>query len=424
MILEKNKYILGPYNMKDLYEYDNYNDFIYQPGYLIYRIHNLVTDKSYIGDTDVHIYYRFYENGKFPTHYENYLNGCNKHLYNSMRKYGLNNFELGIIYLDKYDYDLEEKFIALYDSFYNGYNETINGKGFGPKCLEGRVWVHKTDELRLVKESELDYFYNLGFELGFTQAHNFNKTMVNNGTELKYVSDNELQDYINLGYELGAGDLNHTTQGYTCIHKDDINRVVSNESVSDFINEGWKLGKNYGANEGKISVVKDDIQYYIDPSELGHYIGLGFRRGLKLVPMEGRTRIEKDGEYKIVDIEGVNEYLDNGWTIWSSTRGLIKIYKDDELKYINPSELDKYESDGWTQGDPSILGFIRIINKSNERLVIYPSDENILYYAKQGYARGNKWITAQELWYYPEYKHLFTQELIDELTTSGMFDLE
>lgn len=56
----------------------------------------------------------------------------NLHMYNSMRKYGIDNFEMTVLESDVDVCDLDERemyYIEKYDTFKNGYNSTLGGGG-------------------------------------------------------------------------------------------------------------------------------------------------------------------------------------------------------------------------------------------------------------------------------------------------------
>ena len=93
----------------------------------IYCIKNLINNKCYIGQSQ-DIMYRWRREKMF-------LNGdataWNAHLQNAWKKYGEENFSFSIIEecpIDKLD-EREIFWIAYFDSFNNGYNNTIGGSG-------------------------------------------------------------------------------------------------------------------------------------------------------------------------------------------------------------------------------------------------------------------------------------------------------
>ncbi len=92
----------------------------------IYKIINKENGKVYIGCTIYTLKKRF----------EEHLYRCLKtdiptKLYNSMRKYGTENFEIELIEECDLDciYETEKKYIEIYDSYNNGLNSTYGGEG-------------------------------------------------------------------------------------------------------------------------------------------------------------------------------------------------------------------------------------------------------------------------------------------------------
>lgn len=92
---------------------------------VIYKITNLVNHKVYIGQTIQGFDKRY--SGRL----ENRIH--NKYLSRSIKKYGIENFEIIKIYdvaFSKEELDIKEKhYIQLFDSFNNGYNLDLGGSG-------------------------------------------------------------------------------------------------------------------------------------------------------------------------------------------------------------------------------------------------------------------------------------------------------
>jgi group I intron endonuclease len=92
----------------------------------IYKIINKINSKIYIGCTVTSLGKRYYEHlyRCFKTDYKSKL-------YNSIKKYGEENFTIELIEecdIDKI-YEIEKKYIKQYDSFKNGLNSTLGGEG-------------------------------------------------------------------------------------------------------------------------------------------------------------------------------------------------------------------------------------------------------------------------------------------------------
>ena len=92
----------------------------------IYKITNLISGKCYIGQSR-HVERRFnaHKNKPFDLNSESY----DYPLYRAIRKYGLENFKFEVIEecsVDKLN-ELERKYIKVFDSFLNGYNQDEGG---------------------------------------------------------------------------------------------------------------------------------------------------------------------------------------------------------------------------------------------------------------------------------------------------------
>jgi hypothetical protein len=109
---------------------------------IIYKITNSVNGKVYIGqttrnfykrynygaDNDIERIYKYHKKFK-----ENNYGSYNKHLLESFEKYGLENFKINKYFdiaFTQEELDIKEiMYIQLYDSYKNGYNNTIGGQG-------------------------------------------------------------------------------------------------------------------------------------------------------------------------------------------------------------------------------------------------------------------------------------------------------
>jgi group I intron endonuclease len=92
----------------------------------IYKITNKVNNKVYIGCTVTSLEKRYYEHiyRCFKTDYKSKL-------YNSIKKYGEENFEIELIEECEISkiYEIEKNYIEQYNSFQDGLNSTFGGEG-------------------------------------------------------------------------------------------------------------------------------------------------------------------------------------------------------------------------------------------------------------------------------------------------------
>jgi group I intron endonuclease len=92
----------------------------------IYKIVNTINNDVYIGCTINSLKHRFNEHL-----YRCYKTDYKSKLYNSIKKYGQENFIIELIEVCDISviYETEKKYIKLYDSFNNGLNATLGGEG-------------------------------------------------------------------------------------------------------------------------------------------------------------------------------------------------------------------------------------------------------------------------------------------------------
>jgi group I intron endonuclease len=92
----------------------------------IYKIINEINNKIYIGCTVTSLEKRYYEHL-----YRCFKTDSKSKLYNSIKKYGKENFTIELIEECEISniYKIERKYIKQYDSFKNGLNSTLGGEG-------------------------------------------------------------------------------------------------------------------------------------------------------------------------------------------------------------------------------------------------------------------------------------------------------
>lgn len=92
----------------------------------VYVITNKINGKKYIGCTERELRLRWNK------HIYKMNEGSQCALHKAIRKYGKDNFEINLLEVYKSKLDMlvgEIKYIEMYNTYYNGYNETLGGEG-------------------------------------------------------------------------------------------------------------------------------------------------------------------------------------------------------------------------------------------------------------------------------------------------------
>lgn len=187
----------------------------------IYKITNLINGKCYIGQTSRTIEERFKQHLKDSKKEER----INYPLYRAFNKYGLNNFE--IIEIEKCEIEkLNERevyWIDYYNSFYDGYNQTLGGEGSSTLNLDEKEVIKKYEELRTL--SKVANFYKCSSDSikiildknNFVITSSFHHTKNNAKTILQYSMNGTLlnifQSYIEVGDWLLENKLSNASNG-------------------------------------------------------------------------------------------------------------------------------------------------------------------------------------------------------------------
>lgn len=171
--------------------------------YHIYKITNLKNNKIYIGKTINSV------EDRFKRHLNDALSErLDTHLARAIRKYGKENFiveELEDIQdLEKLN-DREIYWIAFYNSYEKGYNETIGGDG-------GNTYSKKTpEELEIIKEK----LRKTKMGSNNPNARPVKIKNIETGEELHFGSAAKVRDYFNYGnHNFVTRRCNHTC---TCL---------------------------------------------------------------------------------------------------------------------------------------------------------------------------------------------------------------
>lgn len=161
------------YNEKEIYEFQNTTN-------IIYRIMNLINNKVYIGQTINTFNIRYGKNKKEGVAAERVLEVYekseqkNRHLYNSLKKYGTDNFKVEILKrgltVDELNY-WEEFYIALYNSTDNRYGYNYKKGGENQERVQDYLDVKQSLFDKIQNEKYVDYMDKMLIKLEEKQVN-------------------------------------------------------------------------------------------------------------------------------------------------------------------------------------------------------------------------------------------------------------
>lgn len=144
----------------------------------------------------------------------------------------------------------------------------------------------------------------------------------------------------------------------THMHKDGKCKMIPNDEVGEYLQNGWERGRIFNSSKGKIRIYKNDINLMIPGEMLQIYLDNGWNRGFsesikKLHSKKGFIHIYRCNESKMIPESDIKEYLQNGWSvgfIGNKTKGKIWVHDESNEKQINENEMNEYLQNGWKKG--------------------------------------------------------------------------
>ena len=269
---------------------------------VIYKITNTQNNKSYIGRK------RIYENEYYDLH--NYF-GSGRHIKNAIKKYGIENFKKEYLDIANSDEELDKKeiyYIEKYNTFKEGYNQTIGGEHLRGEFSNNELRKKKisdwskefwsdeenrndlikkrtgrknseftkqrmsesakkswTEERRKKASESGNYIRHFDEETRKRIAQSLSKLInINNGKIEKRVSESELENYLSQGFIKGglpkseeakkkmseAAKKSRRGYGFRWVHKDQERKRIKEEEIEKYLKDGWKLSERSSYNKG------------------------------------------------------------------------------------------------------------------------------------------------------------------------------
>ena len=213
----------------------------------IYLTTNLINGMKYIG---MHKYDKPYIDASYL--------GSGIHLQNAIQKYGKENFKCEIlewcetreILSEREKYYISKSCAPISDEFYN-----IEDGGFGghseyyvqpttEKMLEALEEGRHLPASEKLKNTLSSYRRNVTVSedtRNLLRQRQLGKKCLNNGVINKYVKETEINNYLQNGWKFGKLTTNLPQNKRVKIQKDGNIKKVRINSVSKYIEEGWKI---------------------------------------------------------------------------------------------------------------------------------------------------------------------------------------
>lgn len=255
----------------------------------IYKITNLINNKSYIGKSDIDILSRLNDHKKGIK--------SNKHLQNSINKYGMSNFTFEILeQCSKEDCSNRERYwIEYYDSYNNGYNQTTGGENqsgwnlskearikIGNK-LRGRTFSEETRKKmsishrnkKLTKEHKL----NISKSMLGKNNHFYGKK---HSKEARVKISKANSNPSEKTRELMSSSISKRNKNNVWINNGEINKFVDCSELNILLHKGWTKGRilDNKSKIGTIFINDGNINKQIRSDELDYFLSIGFSKGM------------------------------------------------------------------------------------------------------------------------------------------------
>lgn len=270
----------------------------------IYITTNLINGKKYIGQ-------------KRSTEFNPEYKGSGKYLWRAINKYGWDNFKVELVKECNTNYDdLDQMEIDLIKQ-----HDAVNSKEFYNLQAGGQKGNIKgsklSDETRALMSSS-----RKGRHTGVNNV-NYNRTKIHKDNTHKLVKNEDLQWYLDNGWELGISDerrkfLSEKIKKYNPMtghqlrgkdhpyygKKSPTSGMKMSEEFCKHVSESRKGDKNPGFNKkwiykGEVSkrVLEEDLEYYInDGWRLGRYVSQETRNKHREIALK-RERGEHNGRF-------------------------------------------------------------------------------------------------------------------------------
>lgn len=248
----------------------------------IYKITNRVNNKVYIGQTHFTIEHRFKQ------HIKNYnIEHRKQPLYMAFDKYGIDNFyveALEEVECDKLD-EREIYWIAYYDSFKNGYNATLGGKGNIYKWTDSQYDEIKSLYLSGFTTKKIAELFNVSPYTIIGILRSLNVKLRRNPMDMNNYEAQELIEQYKTGFTLKTLAKKYNTDGETIkrfliskgVNLREKSKILSDQKLQESVIQDFLNGVTYRELEIKYKADTRTIKRIL----VIHGINIKSYRGLR-----------------------------------------------------------------------------------------------------------------------------------------------
>ena len=269
-----------------------YNQNVYG---VIYKITNILNGKAYIGR-------RKCVKNKLSSLHKYW--GSGSYIRNAIKKYGLENFTKEYLDFAMSDEELDKLeilYIKKFNTYKDGYNQTIGGEHFHGE-------IHNIDSFREKQSSRSKEFWS--------NKKNRDKMIQkrigrrNSNATKKLMSESAKKSWTEERHRKASESGNYIHPLPPESRKSQIQKITGSK---------W--------------VTNDVEQFYVKPYEVEYYLSKGFHLGKLKVSDESKKRMSKAAKNRK-----------------PTTKGKKMIHKGNIRKYVLPCDLQKFIDDGWILG--------------------------------------------------------------------------
>lgn len=290
-------------NLLDIINRDPYIlDILRKYKFVVYRFHQISTNRDYIGITRTSLYHRMFND--LYGHIIHIENSDDSELYLEINESGPNDFD---IYLEKECSNLldlsesEKIFIKKFNSYYSGFNKTKGG------FIRSYEITNGEDTLVIKVGDAIPEGWKFKGLIKYENKNLKGRIIVSNGLKFKRIKPSDIDKYENLGYyESNSSEILGYCKGRVSVHKylsngKLIRRTIPKSELQEFLDNGFKRGLIKDNSTKGMKVINNGVieKRIRDISDIPEGFSLGGLKNSNRATNKNRTyMVDLDGNQK------------------------------------------------------------------------------------------------------------------------------